>query len=258
FRTIDHRTGINFDLSEGDLMQQHELFKQVCSESINILSELDDPLFVDQEEDDDSFFPKPVIEREFRRNYDSDSDEDISPLRINSISMDVDPWSPPEANSSNDPWGSVNEEVKADNTGWADFSSAKFDNFEQADRKNATETKKPDTEQQKKQSAAKTDLKLKNLEINSNIVEANELKKISNESIETIAQVAKDSLEEKKLLEASGDQAKTDACTVPTVKEMPLVGATKDGDTVPAQTDSSEEAFKQTAVDITEPNKEGV
>lgn len=68
-----------------------------------------------------------------------------------------------------------------------------------------------------------TDLKLENIETYSNVVEENDVKNISNESIETVAQVAKDSLEEIKLLEASGDQAKTDACIEAGVKEMLLL-----------------------------------
>lgn len=58
----------------------------------------------------------------------------------------------------------------------------------------------------------------------SNIVDANDVKEISNESIETVAQqVAKDNLNEIKLLEASGDQAKADMCNMTAVKGIPLM-----------------------------------
>ncbi|KAK9709780.1 Mitochondrial carrier protein [Popillia japonica] len=267
-QTIDHRTGINFDLSEGDLMQQHELFKQVCAQNINTLSASDDQLFADRDREEATFQKGPVQKTVRRNAYSCDSDDDISPTRIDSASMDVDPWSSPNAASEappiispNDPWGNIDKQDTDVNTGWADFSSVNFDNFDNRhDGRTGAETKKTVSELSEKEqlSVVETDLKLENIEINSNLVEANEVKKINDESIETVAQVAKDSLEEIKLLEASGDQAKADVCIVPTSKEIPLVGATKEGDTVPAQTGPSDETSKKKVIDKMEPNKEGV
>lgn len=78
-------------------------------------------------------------------------------------------------------------------------------------------------EQKEQENNIETDLKLENVEINSNITDTNKIEKIRNESIETVAQVAKDSLEETILLEASGDQAKAEASVISTIKEMPLM-----------------------------------
>lgn len=125
--------------------------------------------------------------------------------------------------TSNDPWNDVEKTASPNNMDWADFSSANFDNFEQRLGDPSTTSTTKSVAEKKKEITVETDLKLENIEINSNVVEENDVKKISNESIGTIAQVTKDSLEEIKLLEASGDQAKADTCIVSNVKELPLM-----------------------------------
>lgn len=67
---------MNFDLSEGDLVQQQELFKQVCAQNISTLDDADDQIF---EERDHTF--QTVIEKLDRREtvYSSDSEEEDSP-----------------------------------------------------------------------------------------------------------------------------------------------------------------------------------
>lgn len=83
FRIIDHRTDMNFDLSEGDLVQQHEIFKQVCAQNINTLDDADDQIF----EDRDHTF-QTVIEKQDRNEaiYSSDSDDEPA----GDENMDVD------------------------------------------------------------------------------------------------------------------------------------------------------------------------
>lgn len=68
---------MNFDLSEGDLVQQHEMFKEVCAQNINTLDDADDQIF----EDRDHTF-QTVIEKQGERHaaaYSSDSDDDSPP-----------------------------------------------------------------------------------------------------------------------------------------------------------------------------------
>ncbi|KAJ8945940.1 hypothetical protein NQ318_016768 [Aromia moschata] len=74
-QSIDHRTDMNFDLSEGDLVQQHEIFKQVCAQNINTLDDADDQIFEDREH---TF--QTVIEKQDRNEavYSSDSDDEPS------------------------------------------------------------------------------------------------------------------------------------------------------------------------------------
>lgn len=86
-RTIDHRTNVNFDLSEGDMAQQHELFKQMCATNINTLDDSDDQIF----EDRDHTY-QTVIEKHGERReavYSSNSDED-SPPPLEDPVMDID------------------------------------------------------------------------------------------------------------------------------------------------------------------------
>lgn len=66
---------MNFDLSEGDLVQQHELFKQVCAQNINTLDDADDQIFDEKEH---TF--QTVIEKDAERNSSSDSEEGDDPL----------------------------------------------------------------------------------------------------------------------------------------------------------------------------------
>ncbi|CAG9856182.1 unnamed protein product [Phyllotreta striolata] len=134
-QNIDHRTDMHFDLTEGDLVQQQEIFKQVCAQSINTLDDADDQIF---EERENTF--QTVIEKNDRNEtaYSSDSDEEELPT--NDDNMEVDPWTSPkgeEASSSSasgasyragDPWtSSLNEDNANSGGGWADFNSAEFD-----------------------------------------------------------------------------------------------------------------------------------
>ncbi|CAH1101173.1 unnamed protein product [Psylliodes chrysocephalus] len=143
-QTIDHRTDMNFDPSEGDLVQQQEIFKQVCAQSINTLDDADDQIFDEREH---TF--QTVIEKNDRNEavYSSDSDED---LPAGDDNMDVDPWTSPKPSTTNeappsfpagDPWSSKFSHpppTEDNNTcsGWADFSSvsfeANFTNFNEA------------------------------------------------------------------------------------------------------------------------------
>lgn len=80
FRNIDHRTGMNFDLSD-NFISKHELFKQVCAQNINTLDidDDDDQIF---EERDHTF--QTVVEKTGKRHnaiYGSDSEDDLhSPI----------------------------------------------------------------------------------------------------------------------------------------------------------------------------------
>ncbi|CAH1119628.1 unnamed protein product [Phaedon cochleariae] len=129
-QTIDHRTEMNFDLSEGELAHQQEMFKQVCAQNINTLDDADDQIF---EEREHTF--QTVIEKQDRHEaaYSSDSDDD-SP--VGEDTMDIDPWSSPrpaEAASAAavlavDPWSSAAATCDDDTVGgWADFGGAPFD-----------------------------------------------------------------------------------------------------------------------------------
>lgn len=74
---------MNFDLSEGDLIHQQEIFKQVCAQNINTWDDADDQIF---EEKEHTF--QTVIEKRDRNDavYSSDSDDE-APCDDN---MDVD------------------------------------------------------------------------------------------------------------------------------------------------------------------------
>lgn len=79
---------MNFDLSEDDLVQQHELFKQICAQNINTLDDADDQIFEDREHTFET-----VIEKRSERHgtvYSSDSDEEDSSLPTEDPLMDVD------------------------------------------------------------------------------------------------------------------------------------------------------------------------
>lgn len=66
---------MNFCLTDGELAQQHEIFKQVCAQSISTLDDADDQIF---EERDHTF--ETVIEKADQNDtvYSSDSDDDSS------------------------------------------------------------------------------------------------------------------------------------------------------------------------------------
>jgi hypothetical protein len=82
-RSIDHRTDMTFSMTDGDLAQQRELFKQVCAQNINTLDDADDQIF----EDRDHTF-QTVIEKEDQNDTVSSSDsDDDSP---SGVPMEVD------------------------------------------------------------------------------------------------------------------------------------------------------------------------
>lgn len=86
-RSIDHRANIHFNLSEGDIVHQHELFKQICAGNINTLDDADDQIFEDREH---TF--QTVIEKQGERHdtvCSSDSDEG-SPPPVEDPLMDID------------------------------------------------------------------------------------------------------------------------------------------------------------------------
>ncbi|XP_018567800.1 serine/threonine-protein phosphatase 6 regulatory subunit 3 isoform X3 [Anoplophora glabripennis] len=180
-QTIDHRTDMNFDLSEGDLVQQHEIFKQVCAQNINTLDDADDQIF----EDRDHTF-QTVIEKQDRNEavYSSDSDDEQG----GDENMDVDPWSSPKPVESrparavgSDPWGSDFGSSDATVGGWADFSSAQFDaNFASFDGK----IKKNVGNKENKQPIVESDLKLESIDS-----QTDNSKDSKTNSIDKVAQV---------------------------------------------------------------------
>uniref|UniRef100_V5GLW4 Serine/threonine-protein phosphatase 6 regulatory subunit 3 n=1 Tax=Anoplophora glabripennis TaxID=217634 RepID=V5GLW4_ANOGL len=179
-QTIDHRTDMNFDLSEGDLVQQHEIFKQVCAQNINTLDDADDQIF----EDRDHTF-QTVIEKQDRNEavYSSDSDDEQG----GDENMDVDPWSSPKPVESrparavgSDPWGSDFGSSDATVGGWADFSSAQFDaNFASFDGKI-----KKNGNKENKQPIVESDLKLESIDS-----QTDNSKDSKTNSIDKVAQV---------------------------------------------------------------------
>lgn len=86
YRTIDHRTNMNFDLAEGDL-GQHELFDKICAENINTLDDTDDQIFEERDHTFETVIEKPTERRSAVCS--SDSDED-SPFATEDPNMDVD------------------------------------------------------------------------------------------------------------------------------------------------------------------------
>ncbi|KAJ8919864.1 hypothetical protein NQ315_006393 [Exocentrus adspersus] len=197
-QTIDHRTDMNFDLSEGDLVQQHELFKQVCAQNINTLDDADDQIF----EDRDHTF-QTVIEKQDKNEavYSSDSDDEPAAEE----NMDVDPWSSPKPVveqpvplASSDPWsgfGSTDTSVG----GWADFSAAPFEahftSFDSAFEKDVAG--KSD-----EQLAVESDLKVESIDSQTDVS-----KDIETNSIDKVAQVEVEKSEGPDTVKsAAGDQ----------------------------------------------------
>ncbi|XP_018567799.1 serine/threonine-protein phosphatase 6 regulatory subunit 3 isoform X2 [Anoplophora glabripennis] len=173
-QTIDHRTDMNFDLSEGDLVQQHEIFKQVCAQNINTLDDADDQIF----EDRDHTF-QTVIEKQDRNEavYSSDSDDEQG----GDENMDVDLESRPARAVGSDPWGSDFGSSDATVGGWADFSSAQFDaNFASFDGK----IKKNVGNKENKQPIVESDLKLESIDS-----QTDNSKDSKTNSIDKVAQV---------------------------------------------------------------------
>ncbi|XP_008200387.1 serine/threonine-protein phosphatase 6 regulatory subunit 3 isoform X2 [Tribolium castaneum] len=190
-QSIDHRTDMNFSLTDGDLAQQRELFKQMCAQNINTLDDADDQIF----EDRDHTF-QTVIEKEDQNDtvYSSDSDDDNGPA---GVPMDVDRGTGAPLEAA-DPWGGAPQSTTTTTTtttsdqmgDWADFSSVNFEaNFEAVFEK--TPTRKSDDD----------DLKVEN-------IEEFEAKKTDDViSIETVAQTAikDDQNVEKKEEKQAGD-----------------------------------------------------
>ncbi|XP_063910492.1 serine/threonine-protein phosphatase 6 regulatory subunit 3 isoform X1 [Zophobas morio] len=186
-QTIDHRTDMIFSLTDGDVAQQRELFKQVCAQNINTLDDADDQIF----EDRDHTF-QTVIEKEDQNEtvYSSDSDDD-SP---SGVPMEVDPWMSPKAPERGvppigtvDPWGPASNSQSNPNSNvgdwadFADFTSVKFDaNFDSAFDKTPA---KPDIS-----CTVENDLKVESIE-NDPKEEAKASSKDSKVSIEKVAQV---------------------------------------------------------------------
>ncbi|XP_076263224.1 phosphatase 6 regulatory subunit 1-like protein fmt isoform X2 [Rhynchophorus ferrugineus] len=117
-QTIDNPSDINFDLSENDVVQRDDIFKQVCAQNINTLYDGDEQII---DEKDHTF--QTVIEKQGDQNeemYSSDSD-DGSPSGDDN--MDVDPWSSPKP----DPWNTLANATENSSSNWADFSTAFVD-----------------------------------------------------------------------------------------------------------------------------------
>lgn len=77
---------MNFDLSEGDLIQQQELFKQVCEQNINTLDDDEDQIFEDR---GDHTYQTVIEKRSKRHDAEYGSDSDDSPTSRDPL-MDVD------------------------------------------------------------------------------------------------------------------------------------------------------------------------
>ncbi|KAJ8928124.1 hypothetical protein NQ314_019350 [Rhamnusium bicolor] len=147
-QTIDHRSDMNFDLSEGDLVQQHEIFKQVCAQNINTLDDADDQIF---EEREHTF--QTVIEKQDRNEtaYSSDSDDEPS----GDDNMDIDLL-------ASDPWGNDFSSSDATVGGWADFSSAPFETSFTSFNNNFN--RKEVENKENKYPLVESDLKLENID----------------------------------------------------------------------------------------------
>ncbi|CAH1990070.1 unnamed protein product [Acanthoscelides obtectus] len=163
-QTIDHRTDTSFDLSsESELGRQQEMFKRVCAQTVNAFDDGDDNAFDDAAAE--NTFRTVIEKKDETGEYGSDSDEDLprDDQEAEDAGMDVDPWSSPKLSAADgsasdpvatnvDPWGtdfgstrSATSFVPPYSTevvvtaspefgGWADFSSARFDdNFSQSD-----------------------------------------------------------------------------------------------------------------------------
>ncbi|KAK4877234.1 hypothetical protein RN001_009740 [Aquatica leii] len=126
-------TLFHFNLSEGVALQPQELFKQVCAQHINTLDDADDQIF----EDKDHTF-ETVIEKQGEHNdtvYSSDSEEEDSPPPDDAFTV-VDGWPNKDSETAVTPvtmgsvWNNSQTTATEANTGWANFSSASFANFE--------------------------------------------------------------------------------------------------------------------------------
>lgn len=76
-RTIDHRTDMNFDLSESDILQQQELFKRVCSQNINSFDDSDDQIFEEKEQTFQTVIEKQGEKEGYSSDSDGDGDDDM-------------------------------------------------------------------------------------------------------------------------------------------------------------------------------------
>ncbi|KAF5276505.1 hypothetical protein FQA39_LY06574 [Lamprigera yunnana] len=199
-QAIDHRTGMNFDLSEGMSLQSHELFKQVCAQNINTLVE-DDEIFEDRDHT--------VIEKQNEHNdavYSSDSEEDDSPppddafmvLDIDSIvypymfGIGVVGWPNRDSESAVTPitignvWNNMEATAVEANTGWANFSSASFGNFVANFESVANDIKKMEP-------IIEMDLKVEDIDSNCKTDCIQESDTVVNQAVQDFAQFFKDS-----------------------------------------------------------------
>ncbi|VEN40012.1 unnamed protein product [Callosobruchus maculatus] len=148
-QTIDHRTDTSFDLSsESDLTRQHEMFKRVCAQTVNAFDDGDDGAFDDAAAE--HTFRTVIEKKDEPGDYGSDSDEDLprddqdgddawsSPKPLSATASgpvaNVDPWgadfgSTRSASFKSPTGADITPSEAADFGGWADFSSASFDNF---------------------------------------------------------------------------------------------------------------------------------
>ncbi|KAB0796919.1 hypothetical protein PPYR_10980 [Photinus pyralis] len=172
---MDHRMNMNFDLSEGITVQPQELFKQVCAQNISTLDDADqifedfmntlDPGQILEDIMNNSTAEKQVDNNFGTYNVDSEEEDDSPPVDEDDAFLRLDGQLAGNSESAVAPisMGNVwsnNEKTAADadNIGWANFSSASFDNFE-ANFENATDDA---------QRAVATDIKVENLKLNSN------------------------------------------------------------------------------------------
>ncbi|XP_060519578.1 serine/threonine-protein phosphatase 6 regulatory subunit 3 isoform X2 [Cylas formicarius] len=125
-QTIENPSDANFELSENDLAQKDEFFKQICAQKISTFFDADDQIFEDKEHTFQTVIEKQGVDKN-DVVYTSGSDDD-SPEN-----MDVDPWTSPkpvdtEVFTSPDPWATRQSNISNTTTeGWADFSLAAFD-----------------------------------------------------------------------------------------------------------------------------------
>ncbi|KAL3275427.1 hypothetical protein HHI36_020188 [Cryptolaemus montrouzieri] len=246
-QAIDHRTDMNFDLSDNALSIQ--VFKQLCSQSINTLDDADDQIF---EEKDHTF--QTVIEKQGDQNevqvYSSDSDDE-SPTEDNS--MDVDPWSSPkpEAKSESepekvmsDPWNNLsNNSSDANTDSWADFNSATFE----ADFSKAFENQfSTISDRGKKEQMAATSIENSNKEKDKIEGEEKAVEKVfepetrvlnvekdgamDNTSITNVAQDNETSFQMCGMGEAGGDQGKETDVRNETLSNEPSKNTSSEGD----------------------------
>ncbi|XP_019865401.1 serine/threonine-protein phosphatase 6 regulatory subunit 3 isoform X2 [Aethina tumida] len=219
-QTIDHRSDMNFDISEGDFAQHHEMFKQVCAQNINTLDDADDQIFEEREQ---TF--QTVIEKRTSSYaaYSSDSDDESPPAED---AMDVDPWASPKAATppvvsivTQDPWGTGDNANSDSNVGgWADFSNAGFKaNFQ--DTEKSEDVKAPVVEK---------DLQLENV---AEVVDEDKTGPKEDPKNEKVDSSAKESVTKNA---AGGDQAKESQIENVKPKECSEPEPSKSIDTKPA------------------------